>query len=131
MSTHCPCTPSAQSVSALHPVSAPHAPDAPQSGPAAPPSAPHSASEAHARHEVEPQMGLAEAPSQPPLSTQSTQVAVAGSHWFCTAPDEHPELLPGSHAEQRPLRAPVDAHAPAPSATQRAFALAAASQATH
>jgi hypothetical protein len=76
-------------------------------------------------------MGLVEASSQPPLSTQSTQVAVAGSHWFCAEPDEQPKSVPGSHAEQRPLCAPVDAHAPAPFAMQRAFAEAAASQATH
>jgi hypothetical protein len=80
MSTHSPCTPSVQSVSSPQAASAPQAPFEPQSGPAAPPSAPHSASEAHALQAVEPQMGFVEASSQPPLSTQSTQVAVAGSH---------------------------------------------------
>ena len=82
------------------------------------------------RHDVEAQMGFVEATSQPELPTQSTQVAVAGSHLFWTAPDEQPKSLLGSHAEQCPCCAPEAAHAPAPFATQRVFAEAAALHAT-
>ena len=49
-------------------------------------------------------------PEQPESSTQPTQVAVVGSHWF---DPEQPVSSLGSQSAQRPLREPVEAQAPA------------------
>jgi hypothetical protein len=65
------------------------------------------------------------------LSTQSTHVAVTGSHWFSVASPQ-PALVAGSQAVQRPSRAPAVAQTVfAVSAAHRAVAEAARSQATH
>jgi hypothetical protein len=49
-------------------------------------------------------------PEQPESSTQPTQVAVDGSHWFDPV---QPALFFGSQSAQRPFREPVEAQAPA------------------
>ena len=106
-----------------------------QRGPAVPAPAWHSASTVHLSHcsAATLQMGVAGVSAQPPAavqsthvcvevshlsflpeqpesSTQPTQVAVAGSHWF---DPEHPVSSFGSQSAQRPLRDPPEAQAPA------------------
>ena len=155
MSRQIPWTPSVQSPAPVQSASAPQAPVEPQSGPAAPGAAAHSASVSQMRHVFVSQTGVAGTSWQPPVavqsthlfadashlsflpehpesSTQSTQVAVVGSHWF-SPPEPQPALAAGSQSAQRPLRAPVVAHwgVLADLAAQRAAAPDAVSQPTH
>jgi hypothetical protein len=72
--------PSVQSALLVHGASGTQAPLAAQRGPATPGVDAHCASEEHAVHAAATQMGVAGTLPQPRLPTQSTHVAVAGSH---------------------------------------------------
>jgi hypothetical protein len=129
-STQVVWTPSVQSPLEEHAPSTAHAPLVPQSGPAALADCLHSESDAQARHEFAPQIGVFGTSMQPESSMQSRHVAVVESHWVVPP---HPALPIGSHAEQWPFCAPAEAHwgVEADLDAHRASPPAVASQAAH
>jgi len=129
-STHWPWVPSVQSAVFVHAPSTAQAPvDKAQRGPAATADAAHSSSDWQPRHTFAvSQIGVATV--QPVSSRQSTQVAVAGSHWVVLP---HPAPVPdGSQPAHLPLSAPAREHAGVPLALfrHRASAFVALSHAT-